>query len=255
VQKSFGGAGARIVIQELLEGTEISLHALCDGKTARLFPTAQDHKRARDGDQGPNTGGMGTYSPTPFLNETQLAEVGKMILGPWLKGCAAEGIDFRGLLYPGVMLTKTGPKILEFNARFGDPETQVILSRLKTDLLEVLVDIAEHRLASRSLEWRQEASVTVVLVVQDYPGRIETGREIFGLDEAKRIEEVKVYHAGTRWEDGRFYTAGGRVLNVTARGATLSEALERAYFVAEMIEFDGKDYRKDIGRKGLLKQQ
>src|SRR2546421_1334427 len=146
VSKAFGAAGARIVIQELLEGTEISLHALCDGKTAKIFPTAQDHKRARDGDQGANTGGMGTYSPTPFLNEKELAEVGKMIFTPWLKGCADEGIDFRGILYPGLMLTKSGPKVLEFNARFGDPEAQVYLARLESDLLELLQASAEGNL-------------------------------------------------------------------------------------------------------------
>ena len=153
------------------------------------------------------------------------------------------------------MLTSEGPKLLEYNARFGDPETQVILSRLKTDLLGILIDLAEHRLSSTKLEWSREAAATVVLVAGGYPGKIENGKEIFGLEEVKRLEGVKVYHAGTRWESGRLYTSGGRVLNVTARGATLAEALERAYFVAQMIEFDGKDYRKDIGRKGLAKQQ
>jgi phosphoribosylamine--glycine ligase len=153
------------------------------------------------------------------------------------------------------MLTAEGPKLLEYNARFGDPETQVILSRLKTSLLDVFIDITEHRLSSRKLEWRPDAAATVVLVAGGYPGKVENGKEIFGLDEAKRIEGVKVYHAGTRLEDGKIYTSGGRVLNVTARGATLVEALERAYFVAQMIEFEGKDYRKDIGKKGLAKQR
>jgi len=153
------------------------------------------------------------------------------------------------------MLTSDGPKLLEYNARFGDPETQVILSRLKTSLVDVLVDIVEHRLSSRNLEWRRDATATVVLVAGTYPGKVESGKEIFGLDEAKRVEGVKVYHAGTRREGGRVYTAGGRVLNVTALGGTLAEALERAYFVAQMIEFEGKDYRKDIGKKGLAKQQ
>jgi len=145
--------------------------------------------------------------------------------------------------------------LLEYNVRFGDPETQVILSRLKTNLLDVLIDIAEHRLPSRKLEWRPEAAATVVLVSRGYPGKVETGKQVFGLEEAKRIEGVKVYHAGTRCEDGKVYTAGGRVLNVTARGSTLAEALERAYFVAQMIKFEGKDYRKDIGKKGLAKQK
>ena len=151
--KTFGSAGSSIVIQEFLEGTEISLHALCDGRTAKLFPTAQDHKRALDGDQGLNTGGMGTYSPTPFLNEAQLADTGRKILEPWLKGCAAEGIDFRGILYPGVMLTKDGPKVLEFNARFGDPETQVYLTRLENDLVELLDASVDGTLDKVELKW------------------------------------------------------------------------------------------------------
>jgi phosphoribosylamine--glycine ligase len=153
------------------------------------------------------------------------------------------------------MLTPDGPKLLEYNARFGDPETQVILSRLETSLLDILVDIVEHRLASRPLQWRSDAAATVVLVARGYPGKVENGKEISGLDEAKRIQGVKVYHAGTRLENGKLYTTGGRVLNVTARGATLAEALERAYFVAQMIEFEGKDYRSDIGKKGLAKQR
>jgi phosphoribosylamine--glycine ligase len=212
---------------------------------------AQDHKRRFDGDAGPNTGGMGAYSIDTILSNEQYNAVLHRIIHPTLTAARS----YSGVLYAGLMLTAEGPKLLEYNARFGDPETQVILSRLKTDLLDVLVDIAEHRLSSRMLEWSPEATVTVVLVARGYPGKIETGKEIFGLREAKRIEGVKVYHAGTRWEDGKVYTAGGRVLSVTARGAMLQEALERAYFVAEMIEFEGKDYRKDIGRKGLLKQR
>jgi phosphoribosylamine--glycine ligase len=163
--------------------------------------------------------------------------------------------SYSGILYAGLMLTSDGPKLLEYNARFGDPETQVILSRLETDVLEVLIDIAEHRLSTRTLKWRPEVAATVVLVAGGYPGRIENGKEIFGLDEAKRVKDVKVFHAGTRREGGKVFTAGGRVLNVTARGATLEEALERAYFVAQMIEFQGKAYRKDIGKKGLAKQR
>jgi phosphoribosylamine--glycine ligase len=163
--------------------------------------------------------------------------------------------SYCGILYAGLMLTAEGPKLLEYNARFGDPETQVILSRLTTDLLAVLVDIVEHRLATRKPEWRPDAAATVVLVAAGYPGKVENGKQIFGLAEAGRIDGVKVYHAGTRAEGGKIYTAGGRVLNVTARGVTLAEALERAYFVAQMIEFEGKDYRTDIGKKGLAKQR
>jgi len=251
VQKSFGGAGARIVIQELLEGTEISLHALCDGKTARLFPTAQDHKRARDGDQGPNTGGMGTYSPTPFLNETQLAEVGKEILGPWLKGCAAEGIDFRGLLYPGVMLTKTGPKILEFNARFGDPETQVYMTRLETDLLELLDASVNGALDRMELKWSTMASVCVVMASGGYPGTYEKGKEISGLEEAGLLPRTKIFHAGTAEAAGKIVTSGGRVLGVTAWADDLAGAIEAAYAAVAKIRFDGAQFRRDIAAQAL----
>jgi len=212
---------------------------------------AQDHKRRFDGDAGPNTGGMGAYSVDTILSREQQDAVLTRIIRPTL----AAAKSYSGILYAGLMLTSEGPKLLEYNARFGDPETQVILARLKTDLSDVLVDVAEHRLASRKLEWRQEAAATIVLVAGGYPGKVENGKRIFGLDEAKRIEGVRVYHAGTRWEDGKVYTAGGRVLNVTARGATLAEALDRAYFVAQMIEFEGKDYRRDIGKKGLAKQK
>ena len=212
---------------------------------------AQDHKRRFDGDVGPNTGGMGAYSIDSILSPELRQTVIDSIIRPTLIGAKSFG----GILYAGLMLTVDGPKIIEYNVRFGDPETQVILPRLKTDLLEVLVDIAEHRLASRKLEWSAEATATVTLVASTYPGKVENGKKIFGLEEARRIDNVKVYHAGTRFEDGHYYTSGGRVLNVTARGTTLAQALDRAYAVAEMIEFEGKDYRKDIGQKGLLKQR
>jgi phosphoribosylamine--glycine ligase len=249
--RSLGEAGSKLVIEKFLHGEEASFHVFADGAVFQPMVAAQDHKRRFDGDAGPNTGGMGAYSIDTILSNEQYNAVLHRIIHPTLTAARS----YSGVLYAGLMLTAEGPKLLEYNARFGDPETQVILSRLKTDLLDVLVDIAEHRLSSRMLEWSPEATVTVVLVARGYPGKIETGKEISGLREAKRIEGVKVYHAGTRWEDGKVYTAGGRVLSVTARGAMLQEALERAYFVAEMIEFEGKDYRKDIGRKGLLKQR
>jgi phosphoribosylamine--glycine ligase len=162
---------------------------------------------------------------------------------------------FTGILYAGLMMTAAGPKLLEYNTRFGDPETQVILPRLKTDLLEVLIDMAEHRLASRTLEWTSEPTASVVLVAGGYPGKVENGKRISGLHEASRLEGVKIYHAGTRMENGNVVTAGGRILNVTARGNTLSQALDRAYAACEVINFDGKDYRRDIGKKGLAKQR
>lgn len=251
VDKAFGTAGARVVVQEFLEGMEISLHALCDGKTAKLFPTSQDHKRALDGDQGLNTGGMGTYSPAPFLTDAELADVGRQILNPWLAGCAADGIDFRGLLYPGVMLTKSGPKVIEFNARFGDPETQVYLPRLENDLVELLLASAEGRLADVELEWSPSACVCVVLASGGYPGSYAKGKVIHGLDQANALPGVKVFHAGTATKDGQTVTSGGRVLGVTAWAPTLRAARDQAYAAANVICFEGIQYRRDIAAKGL----
>lgn len=249
---AFGTAGATVVIQELLEGMEISLHALCDGRTARLFPTAQDHKRALDGDLGLNTGGMGAYSPTPFLGGAELAEAGRRILEPWLKGCAAEGIDFRGLLYPGVMLTADGPKVLEFNARFGDPETQVYLTRLENDLVEVLEASVNGTLAGVELKWSPQPSVCVVMASGGYPGSYAKGKAITGLEDAARVPGVKVFHAGTVFgPDGRCVTSGGRVLGVTAWGADLAAARAAAYAAVDKIKFDGAQWRRDIAAKGL----
>ncbi len=251
VGKSFGAAGAIIVIQELLEGIEISLHALCDGRTAKLFPTAQDHKRALDGDRGLNTGGMGTYSPAPFLNDAQLAEVGAQILNPWLKGCAAEGIDFHGILYPGVMLTKQGPKVLEFNARFGDPETQVYLTRLESDLVELLDASVAGTLDKMQLRWSPMPSVCVVMASAGYPGSYAKGKPIAGLTEAARLPHTKVFHAGTARSGTDVVTSGGRVLGVTAWAADLPRARAAAYSATEKIRFDGAQFRRDIAAKAL----
>jgi phosphoribosylamine--glycine ligase len=251
VSKAFGTAGTKIVIQEFLEGMEISLHALCDGKTAKLFPTSQDHKRALDGDAGLNTGGMGTYSPTPFLNDAQLADTGKKILDPWLRGCAAEGIDFRGILYPGIMLTKSGPKVLEFNARFGDPETQVYLTRLENDLVELLDASVSGTLGKMELKWSPQASVCVVMASGGYPGSYPKGKPILGLAEAAKLPDTKVFHAGTVLKDGQILTNGGRVLGVTALGKDLKAAQAAAYAVVEKIQFDGAQFRRDIAAKAL----
>lgn len=251
VQKSFGSAGSRTVIQELLTGMEISLHALCDGRTALLFPTAQDHKRALDNDEGLNTGGMGTYSPAPFLSDAELQAVGRAILDPWLAGCAADGIDFRGLLYPGVMLTPDGPRVLEFNARFGDPETQVYLTRLENDLAELLLASAEGRLEGTQLRWKPESAVCVVMASGGYPGNIRKGLPILGLAEAEAMPSTKVFHAGTALKDGVTVTNGGRVLGVTALGPTLQEARDRAYAAVHRICFEGVHVRSDIAAKGL----
>ena len=251
VGKAFGAAGANVVIQEFLEGTEVSLHALCDGKVAKIFPTSQDHKRALDGDRGLNTGGMGTYSPTPFLNDAQLADVAKKVLEPFMRGCVAEGIDYRGLLYPGLMLTKNGPKILEFNARFGDPETQVYLTRLENDLVELLAASVCGSLGSLELKWSPLASVCVVMASGGYPGNYAKSKPILGLDEAAKLPNVKVFHAGTALKDGQIVTNGGRVLGVTALGQDLRAAQTAAYVAVEKIHFDGAQFRRDIAAKAL----
>jgi phosphoribosylamine--glycine ligase len=251
VKKTFGAAGQQIVIQEFLEGTEVSLHALCDGQTAKLFPTSQDHKRALDGDQGLNTGGMGTYSPTLLLNDAELASVGRAILDPWLAGCRAEKIDYRGILYPGVMLTRNGPRVLEFNARFGDPETQVYLTRLENDLIELLEASVNGTLSSHTLRWRKETAVCVIMASGGYPGSYKKGCSIRGLEQAAALPDVKIFHAGTAVQNGEIVTSGGRVLGVTALGAHLATARERAYEAVERIKFDGAQFRWDIAAKAL----
>jgi phosphoribosylamine---glycine ligase len=250
VGQKFGAAGRRIVIQELLEGMEISLHALCDGRTTRLFPTAQDHKRIGENDTGPNTGGMGAYSPTPFLSARQLGEVSTAILSPWSKGCREEGIDFRGVLYPGVMLTKDGPKVLEFNARLGDPEAQIYLMRLETDLLDLLEACVDGVLFKCKARFRGVA-VCVVMASAGYPGAVRKGRVIHGLEEAARLPHTKIFHAGTSRDGDKIVTAGGRVLGVTALGGTLGEARDRAYLAVSKIQFDGAQFRRDIAAKAL----
>jgi len=251
VGKAFGVAGARVVIQEFLEGIEVSLHALCDGKTAKIFPTSQDHKRALDGDLGLNTGGMGTYSPTPFLNDAQLTETARKVLEPFMRGCVAEGIDYRGLLYPGVMLTKAGPKILEFNARFGDPETQVYLTRLENDLFELLDASVSGTLDKIDMKWKPEASVCVVMASGGYPGNYAKGKIISGLDDANALPHTKVFHAGTALKDGQIVTNGGRVLGVTALGKDLKAAQAAAYAAVEKIYFYGAHFRRDIASKAF----
>jgi phosphoribosylamine--glycine ligase len=251
VSRAFGAAGSQVVIQEFLEGMEISLHALCDGKTAKLFPTSQDHKRALDGDRGLNTGGMGTYSPTPFLTDAQLADATKKILDPFLRGCVTEGIDYRGILYPGIMLTKSGPKVLEFNARFGDPETQVYLTRLENDLVELLDASVNGTLDKIELNWKAAASVCVVMASGGYPGSYAKGRIIRGLDDAAKLPNTKVFHAGTAKSGNEIVTNGGRVLGVTALGQDLKAAQAAAYAAVERIHFDGAHFRRDIAAKAM----
>ena len=251
VSKAFGAAGARVVIQEFLEGIEVSMHALCDGKTAKIFPTSQDHKRALDGDIGLNTGGMGAYSPTPFLTDAQLADTARKILDPFMRGCVAEGIDYRGILYPGVMLTKAGPKVLEFNARFGDPETQVYLTRLENDLVELLDASVSGTLDKMELQWNPSASVCVVMASGGYPGNYAKGKVITGLEAANALPDTKVFHAGTARAGDSIVTSGGRVLGVTALGKDLKTAQAAAYAAVEKIHFEGMHLRRDIAAKAL----
>jgi phosphoribosylamine--glycine ligase len=251
VKKSFGAAGEKVVIQEFLEGVEISLHALCDSKTAKLFPTSQDHKRALDGDQGLNTGGMGTYSPTPFLSDSALIQTAQAILDPWLEGCAAEGIDYRGILYPGVMITKEGPKVLEFNARFGDPETQVYMTRLENDLLDLLERSVDGTLDKVALRWKSQIAVCVIMASAGYPGAYKKGLPIHGLENLQSSPDVKVFHAGTATQGDTLVTTGGRVLGVTALGADLRAARDKAYKAVTQISFDGAHFRGDIAAKAL----
>ena len=249
--RTFGEAGASVLVQELITGTEISLHALCDGKTAKLFPSSQDHKRALENDLGLNTGGMGTYSPVPFLREDKLHEIANTVLKPWLSGCAREGIDFRGMIYPGIMLTDDGPKVLEFNARFGDPETQVYLTRLKNDLVDLLEASIDGTLNEHELQWTDQSAVCVVMASGGYPSDYEKGKVISGIEAADAISGVKVFHAGTKIKDNKIVNSGGRVLGVTALGDNLLAARNLAYKAAAMIHFDGAFSRKDIAAKAL----
>ena len=248
---TFGEAGQVIVIEEFLEGPECSLLAFTDGVTVLPMVPAQDHKRALDGDLGPNTGGMGVYSPVPAVDDATLVEM-TSILERTVAGMAADGITYRGVLYGGFVLTDEGPKVLEYNARFGDPETQVVLPRLKTDLLEVILAVVEGRLADVTLEWSDDAAVSVVLASAGYPGDYETGKPITGMEAAEQVPGVTVYHAGTALQaEGPLVTAAGRVLNVTAVAPTIAEARARAYEAIGHISFEGMQYRTDIGLKAL----
>lgn len=247
--KLFGNAGNKVVIEEFIEGPEVSILAFTDGKTVVPMVSSQDHKRAFDNDQGPNTGGMGTFSPSPLYDERLADFCMKEIFVPTIEAMNKEGRKFKGVLYFGLMLTKDGPKVLEYNARFGDPETQVVIPRLKTDLLEIFEAIIDERLADINIEWDDNAAVCVVAASGGYPEKYPTGLEINGLDAAQADGNTIVFHAGTSFKDGKFYTAGGRVLGVTAVEKTMDMAIDKAYAGIEKISFEGMHYRKDIGRK------
>jgi len=245
-QRRFGNAGRRIVIEELLRGTECSLHVLVDGKNYLLLESARDHKRAFDGDQGPNTGGMGAFSPANNWNSKLQAQFEAEIMRPLLRGLLKEEINFRGLLYPGLMITSEGPRVLEFNCRFGDPETQALLPRMKSDLVPLLEATIDGKIDTCAIEWDARAAVTVVLASAGYPDKYETGKSISGLEDAAMLEDVQIFHAGTRHVDGEIKTAGGRVLAVTALGSTIKDARERAYEAVCRIHFENCQYRRDI---------
>jgi len=245
----FGSAGSTVVIEECLEGEEATVLAFCDGKTLVAMPASQDHKRLSDGDQGPNTGGMGAYAPAPCVTPALRAEIERTILQPFLKGVQAEGFDYRGIIYFGLMLTAAGPKVLEFNVRFGDPETEVVLPLLDSDLLDILQALSQQRLAECAVRWKAGASLCVVLASGGYPGAYEKGKAIRGLESMPA--NVTVYHAGTQQRGSDVITAGGRVLAVTATGATLEAAKNSAYEAVKKISFDGAVYRGDIGARAL----
>jgi phosphoribosylamine--glycine ligase len=251
--KMVGQAGLRVVLEECLKGEELSFLVLSDGERVAPLVAAQDHKRVGDGDTGPNTGGMGAYSTADIVDDKMRDWMVNHIARPVVEGMKAEGAEFKGVLYCGLMMTARGPMVLEFNCRFGDPETQPILVRLESDLVDALEASIAGRVSEGDFTWSRDASVCVVMASGGYPGTFEVGKKITGLDEAAAVEGVKVFHAGTSKRDGAFYTAGGRVLGVSARGADLETAVSRAYEACEKIRFDGAHYRKDIAGRALKK--
>jgi phosphoribosylamine--glycine ligase len=248
--KVFGEAGSKVLVEDFLKGEEASLLCFCDGKTLAPMVGAQDHKRVNDGDLGPNTGGMGAYSPAPVLTESVLAQVKERILDPTMKGLRQDDIDFRGCLYVGLMIGPDGPKVVEYNTRFGDPETQVVLPRMDFDLAEIVLDCAEGLLDASKLKWKDEASACVVLASGGYPGTFEKGKPISGLEEAAKVPATIIFHAGTK-KSGAYVSSGGRVLGVTSSGMGFRQALERAYEAVGKIRFEGMHFRKDIGHRAL----
>jgi phosphoribosylamine--glycine ligase len=250
-QRRFGDAGRRIVIEEVLDGTECSLHALVDGKNYLLLESARDHKRALDGDRGPNTGGMGAFSPANNWNTKLKAQFEAKIMRPLMRGLLEEGIKFHGLLYPGLMITSEGSRVLEFNCRFGDPETQALLPRMKSDLLPLLEATIDGKIDTSAIEWDTRAAVTVVLTSGGYPGKYETGKSISGLEDAAKLEDVRIFHAGTKRAGGQIKTAGGRVLAVTALGSSVEDARQRAYDAVSRIHFENCHYRRDIALSAI----
>ncbi len=251
VEKKFGAAGKQIIIEELLEGEEVSVLAFCDGKRARLMASAQDHKRVFDGDRGPNTGGMGAYSPAPFLTPELEKRIHAQVIAKALEGMAKEGRPYRGVLYAGLMVSGAQLNVLEFNCRFGDPETQVILPRLDSDLIDLVNACIDGTLDQVEIKWSSKPCCCVVLAAKGYPGDYEKGKEIKGLAQAAKLPETFVFHAGTSGEKGKIRTSGGRVLGVAALGRDLKDSIERAYQAVSLVSFEGMHYRKDIGKRAL----
>lgn len=247
-EKKFGESGSRVVIEEFLTGPEVSVLAFTDGKCVKPMVSSKDHKRALDGDHGLNTGGMGTISPNPYYSDQMAQLCQKTIFEPTISAMRQEGCPFKGCLYFGLMLTPDGPKVIEYNARFGDPEAQVVLPRLKTDLLDICDAVINEKLSELEIEWSEEACACVVMASGGYPGSYEKGLRIEGLKDDGQVTGATVYHAGTVYEEGDFYTNGGRVLGVTAAAPTLEGALDKAYEAVKKISFEGAFYRRDIGR-------
>jgi phosphoribosylamine--glycine ligase len=250
-RRVFGEAGDTVVIEEMLTGQEATVLALCDGKSIYPTPPLQDHKPIGDGDTGPNTGGMGAYSPVPIIDEAMMGRVEREILVPIVDGMRRDFGRYEGVLYAGLMLTPGGPKVMEFNCRFGDPECQPLMMRLRGDLLEAMLAVAEHRLDEIQLDWDPRAAVCVVMSSGGYPGSYEKGFEITGIEQAEALGDVKVFHAGTARTDGRLVSNGGRVLGVTALGAAIADARQRAYQAVEMIRWKDCYYRRDIADKAI----
>jgi phosphoribosylamine--glycine ligase len=251
VQKAFGAAGGKVVVEEFLEGEEASFLAFTDGETVLPLPTSQDHKAIYDNDLGPNTGGMGAYSPAPVVNEKVHREIMEKVMIPTVRGMAKEGRKYQGVLYAGLMIKEDKTKVLEFNARFGDPEAQPLLMRMKSDLVPVLEATIDGNLAEQQVKWEDRASVCVVIASGGYPGSYEKGKVISGLQEAAKVRDTFVFHAGTTFKEGKVVTNGGRVLGVTALGSGIQEAIQRAYEAVAKISWEGAYYRKDIGQKAI----
>lgn len=258
LNNKYGEAGHIVIIEEFLQGPEVSIHALSDGTNYKIFPSSQDHKRIGEGDTGANTGGMGSIAPVPFITDQQMKKIEKEIVAGTLKAMKEEKIPFQGLLYPGLIITKEGPKILEFNARFGDPETQTYMRLLDSDLLEIIEACIDGNLNKVNIKWKELFACTLVLASGGYPGSYEKGKIITGIDEAEMQSDVIIFHAGTKYkerdlktEKEQLVTNGGRVLGVSATGKSLEEALLRAYKALEKIKFEGMQYRRDIGKKAL----